>query len=323
MVDAEPLMDPSRETMIRIAGAPPGLVILRDSLGLLDSVRNAGPGTTLRIPVVGGMIGVASGSTRATAGADRSQVTRSVVVLGLAGWEAKFVIRALEERGWTVDARLAIAPRLGTVQGRPFPLDTARHAAVIALDSTAASYARELLGYVRSGGGVILGEGASSRVPALALAGYGGNTRASRTRGFNSEGKELLGFRHLSNLREGAATLESRNGNVVLAALRLGAGRVVQSGYRDTWRWRMEGGEKGVESHRAWWASLVATVAHRSQGAAPLGDPAPLTSLILSSGPATTLPERHATPVVWPFLLGLTVLALYAEWFLRRMRGAG
>ena len=42
---------------------------------------------------------------------------RSIVVVGGAGWEGKFIVAALEERGWPVIARFSVAPNVDVAQG--------------------------------------------------------------------------------------------------------------------------------------------------------------------------------------------------------------
>jgi hypothetical protein len=91
---------------------------------------------------------------------------RRILVLGRAGWESKFIVRALEEEGWIVDLRLRVAPKHDVVQGHESAIDTAHYAAVIAVDTSVRALAGQLAAYVRSGGGLVT------------LAGYGGGTRA-------------------------------------------------------------------------------------------------------------------------------------------------
>jgi hypothetical protein len=59
-----------------------------------------------------------------------------------------------------------------------------------------------------------------------------------------------------------AVVLESRDGVAMIAARRLDAGRVMQVGYDETWRWRMAGGDESTAAHREWWSRLVAAVAY-------------------------------------------------------------
>lgn len=323
VIDAEVLLDPAGGTIVRVAADRGAAVAVSDSLGLLDSLPIDGIGATLRVPVFSGAVAATTGSTIASTLPLPGPADRSVVVLALAGWESKFTIRALEERGWRVESRIAIAPRLESVQGKPFPLDTARHAAVIALDSSAGKYAREIQEFVRSGGGLILGHAASPSLARLAPASIETLVRPATRRVDGGDPRGQLGFRTLGSMREGAIALETRGGRTVLAARRVGSGRVLQSGYQDTWRWRMEGGDDAVAGHRAWWAGLVATVAHRSSSGNPqVGNPAPLATLIQDLGPPSPLPsDRHSRPL-WPLALGILVLSLFAEWLSRRLRGA-
>jgi hypothetical protein len=252
------------------------------------------------------------------------RVRRSVVVLGMAGWESRFVVQALEERGWSVESRIALAPGRFTTRGRPFPLDTARQAAVIALDSSAVSFAAEIHRFVESGGGLVVGDYAGPFLQRTAPASVGALVRPAASRVSGPDFRERLSFRRLGPLREGAVGLERRRGEVSLAAWRVRAGRVVQAGYRDTWRWRMEGGDGGAAEHRTWWAGLVATVAYRS-GAVLSGEsnPAPLAALIQELGPPGALPEGAPPARLWPAFLAVFLTALLAEWTSRRLRGAG
>src|SRR5256885_34840 len=121
----------------------------------------------------------------------------------------------------------------------------------------------------------------------------------------------------ITSLRDDAIPLEKRGAAVTSAARRFGAGRVLQLGYDDSWRWRMAGGDTGLRDHRQWWtrqvssvayashiprdnaegrektASLVAPTANRLGGlagnpSAP-DDPAPLSDLVANIGPATSI----------------------------------
>jgi hypothetical protein len=224
----------------------------------------------------------------------------------MAGWESRFVVQALEERGWRVESRIALAPGRFATLGRPFPLDTARQAAVIALDSSAVSFAGEIHRFVESGGGLVVGDGAGPFLQRTAPAAVGALVRPAASRVSGPDFRERLTFRRLGPLREGAVGLERRRGEVSLAAWRVGAGRVVQAGYRDTWRWRMEGGDGGAAEHRDWWAGLVATVAYRS-GAVLSGEsnPAPLAALVQELGPPGVLPGGSPPARFWPWFLAV------------------
>src|SRR5690606_22606590 len=100
------------------------------------------------------------GGSGASARAHDSLDLREVAVLGSAGWESKFVIAALEESGWKVSARLAVAPGIFVRQGS-VQLDTAVTGVVVVLDSTAVRDVGALERFVRSGGGLVLAGDAS------------------------------------------------------------------------------------------------------------------------------------------------------------------
>ena len=322
MIDGEALRDPAGGAVVRVTTGGTAIIVLSDSLGLLDSMRLGKPGMTVRVPAYSGVLSVRAGTTVSSANPAPSHPVKSVVILGMAGWESKFTVRALEERGWNIESRISIAPRLATIQGQPFPLDTARHAAVIALDSSAAPYAAAIRQFVRNGGGLILGEAATASLPGTAPAALATLVRPARDRADGNDFRDRLAFRALGSLREGAVGLEDRAGRVAVAGWRYGAGRVVQIGYRDTWRWRMEGSGNAVGDHRSWWAGVVAAVAYRPIGA-PVrsSDPAPLASFIQEFGLPGSLPSTRPALVVWPVLLSIFLLSLFAEWLSRRLRG--
>jgi hypothetical protein len=125
-----------------------------------------------------------------------------------------------------------------------------------------------------------------------------------------------------------AAVLEQRDGAAAVAARRWYAGRVVQLGYDDTWRWRLAGGDHAPEEHRAWWSALVSAAApERLEPESHAGaDPAPLASLTLALGPALpgAAADRPSGSSVRFVMLafGVFLTALLAEWASRRARGA-
>jgi hypothetical protein len=101
---------------------------------------------------------------------------------------------------------------------------------------------------------------------------------------------------------------------------------VLQAGFGETWRWRMQGEADGVAAHRAWWSRMVGSVA-----SAPLtqdddahsAEGAPVARLIDALGPPTAsvpadAPARRLPTWLPPALL----LSLLAEWASRRSRGA-
>ena len=162
---ATPLADPAGATHVAVA-APTGTpVALADRLGPIDTGRAASGGLTVVAPIALHLV-MASGA-RATV-AD-SLILRPLLVLGTVGWETKFVVRSLEERGWHVDTRLALGPHHGVTQGRNSPLDTAHYAAVLVIDSGARSEAAAVERYARQGGGVIVAGSALRLLPSIGV----------------------------------------------------------------------------------------------------------------------------------------------------------
>jgi hypothetical protein len=331
---------------VRVAVAGTGTGVLVDTLGVIDTVdsRTGGaasallPGRALRF--------VAPQADIALAVAARDTLPWRALVLARAGWEAKFVMAALEERGWTVSARLAVAPGAVVAQGplaglpRSAParsellrsarartglnetvINPERLDVIVLLDTAsvgpdAAAIAR----FVRNGGGLVLAGDGALVLPSLAPARAGAPTRAPRSEAVVT--RESLSLRALTSLRADAVVLETRGGLAAVAARAEGNGRVVQLGYDDTWRWRMEGGASAVEDHRAFWARALASVA--PERGVPPGAPegAPRARLVAAWGPMTAAPAtpRSGTNVrlLWPLVASLLV----AEWASRRMRRA-
>ena len=327
----EALNDPAGGVRALLAAPIGALVVVSDSLGVLDSVVMAGPSASLRTRAMLGAARASAGGPGARAALRDSLVRREVAMLGRAGWEAKFVIAALEESGWKVSARLAVAPDIFVRQGS-VKLDTATTGVVVALDSTAARDARAIERFVRSGGGLVLaGDAARSAAFArVAVGRVGTRVRSAAISFSDSAPRRALGFYPISANADDVVPLESRDGAMAVAARRLGVGRVVQLGYDESWRWRLQGGGTSPEAHRAWWSSVVGSAAYRA--ARPLTlhdeslDPAPLAATFSALG-APVAPE-HAAPALqarpglrWWMLLVLLAMLL-AEWASRRLRGA-
>jgi hypothetical protein len=254
-----------------------------------------------------------------------------VAVLGRAGWEAKFVIAALEEEGWGVDARLTLGRDREVVQGNPRPR-LERHAAVIVLDTAIGGLAADLAHYVRDGGGLVLA-GVGARTRAAGLAEFAParvtSTLPPLVREFEGdEPTHALPLHTLGAVRPDAVVLAWRDSAATIVIRRAGAGRVAQVGLGETWRWRMQGEGRGVSEHRAFWSRIVGSVAAVSavteQGATMADEGAPLARLTQALGPAArdTAPAPAGDPPLPPWL-GLTIfLVALAEWASRRSRGA-
>ena len=329
-VAVAPVPDPAGGVRIAVAAPASSAVALADAVGPLDTLRVSGAGATLEFPTPAGAVVASAGSARATSlvhdPSVRDGAPKGVLVLARAGWEGKFVVAALEERGWEVEARFVVAPDARVEQGTIAP-DTARHAAVVVLDSTAASLAPALARYARSGGGVVLGAAAATLGPLAALSPgrAGALVLPSVAREAGDLSPAALPYRPIA-LREGGVPLERRGDAVVLAARRAGAGRVALVGLEESWRWRMAGGDDAPAAHRAWWSRVVAAVARTpTRAAAVAPEAAPLAAAVDRLGAPRERPAagRAAAPAglpIWAFALALTTFL--AEWLLRRLRGA-
>ena len=307
-------------------------VRLYDDIGTLDTTVAHSGGAQFTIPSASGAIRATVGNATASVPVPDTVHVRRVLVIGNAGWESKFVVAALEEDGWKVDAEMDVAPGVNVTQGTLSSIDTIRYSAVVALDESAARHASEIVRYATSGGGVILA-GNSAHLDAFAgiRAGTPGKVESGSVL---SEEPGAITLASLSlvpvvALRNDAVVLDRRHGTIAAAARRQGAGRVLQEGYEDTWRWRMGGGDSSPDEHRQWWTHAVASVAYVSRPATTstaLQDDAPAARLIESLGPASETagasPGSAAGSVPLWLLFGLLAASLLGEWASRRLRGA-
>jgi hypothetical protein len=343
-VVAEPAPRPGAPVVVRVAASAGSAVALGDDAGVLDSARASYGGVALRTPAMSGAADAAVGLQHARAAVRDSLRLRAVLVLASAGWEGKFVLAALEEEGWNVEARLAVAPGIEVRQGALGALDTARYSAVVVLDSvTPLVVAGALARYARSGGGLVV-TGSGSRLAELRPLLPGELAPSRRRPSAVRDDSVTLGALQLAPivaLRADAIALERTDDAVATAVRRVTAGRVALTGYEESWRWRLAGGADGVRAHREWWSSLVSAVAYapalpvpaRALAASPahLGelDAAPVTHLVDALGPASAQSSRwgDASRVWWrwqaPWWLCVPLfLLLLAEWGSRRLRGA-
>lgn len=321
---AEPTHEP-RERW-RLAAVGSAGVLVRDSLGPIDSLANTG--TLTAEPTRGAMV-VEQGSTRASSVPSVASRVGRVLVMARAGWESRFVVAALEEAGWRVDARLTLGRGRDVEQGAT-ALSPARHSVVIVLDTlSAAESADALARFVRGGGGLVLG--GSAATAATGALGALLPARVTRleppeTRSFEGhEPTHALPLYVLGARARDAIVLEQREALPAIAARRVGAGRVLQIGYADTWRWRMEGEGRAVEDHREFWSRMTGLAA--SAAVAPRAvsvgvDEAPRAALVHALGDAAAgrapLGEPRRLP---PWLAVAILLLLLAEWLSRRRRG--
>lgn len=325
--------DPAGATMLLAAADS---AIVSDALGALDTLRDANV-VSVRLPASDGPITLTSGAeSAAIVGASirgpkaESRKPGVLFVAGAVGWEARFVIAALEEAGWMIDARLVLAPGHDIVQGnaRSTP-DTARHGAAILLDSAAAEMVRGVEAFVRAGGGAILAGDASRARRVASLVGWRAAAREAAPLGTLPGDSAWRGLSRipLAMVEGRAVALETRGSAATVVARRHYAGRVAAAGYDATWRWRMAGGENSVAAHRAWWSRLVSGVVQGTESEpAGVAGAAPLAALHSALGPpadgalegATSFPRDALANALGLFAL----LALVGEWLRRRARGA-
>lgn len=365
-VAAEGVADPAGGVRVLAAAERRAVVAVADTLGPLDSAAAPGTGnvsasasTVLLVPSNTGTLRARTAGTTARVAAPPAPRLGAVLVVARAGWEGRFAAAALEERGWTVRTRFAVAPGVVVAAGgarrgstaapdsapRPAPtplprLDTATVAAVVALDSSIAPLAPAVARYVRAGGGLVLA-GDAALVPALAVlapaaAGPAVDDSAGLVHPLERPRADAvpLAWRRV----DGARTL-------VAAARRVGAGRVVQLADVESWRRRMRPADGAPAEHRAWWTQAVAAAAYApappstpppdtaSRLAPPSTDPAPLAATVAALGPPDSTPERvaGARPARAPssglpsdaVLVPLALAALAGEVASRRLRGVG
>ena len=322
--------DPAGGVRAYVAAPAGARATLSDAVGLIDTLSIAPGANALSLPMSAVALDLLVRGQHARALAPESLLPRQIVVLGRAGWEGKFAMAALEERGWRVSSRLRVGPNVSVSQGTPLALDTAHTAVVVALDSSAAQYAGAIVSFERTGGGVVLAGDAPLAAPLRALApGRAGARVAAASISFASTApRRALGFYPIVALASDAVPLESRDGHVIAAARRVGAGRVVQLGYDETWRWRLAGTGDAPAAHRDYWSSVISAAAYRATApitaAAGNADAAPLASLYadLGSPSAPAAPAVHVSPGLRWWMFALLALLLLAEWSSRRLRGA-
>ena len=326
-ISVEPIADPNGTSRIWIAAPAKSRVALADSLGPVDSAVVRKIGSSAGPFSIHGDVHAALRGTTAISALGDSLVIRPVLILGRAGWEGKFLAASLEEYGWKVDARLFVSPRNEVVQGSAATIDTSRYAAVVVLDSSASRYAAAIEQYVRRGGGlIVVGEGASMRALSAILPGGTGNELPSDV--FTQTNmRAALALRPLINLKPDAIPLERRGNRIAIAARRIGKGRVIQVGYVDAWRWRMEGRGDPVEDYRNWWSSVVSGAAYApriARDSVRVTDAAPIVTLVSALGPPSAREIRLGVGDGgrWMvFLFVVAVMALVLETASRRIDG--
>lgn len=325
----DPLADPTGGVRVMVA-APGGVrVSLDDGDGPLDSVTAASSGAEFVVRSGPRWIRARGGLLSARAATSDSLRLGRILLLGRVGWESTFVLAALEERGWKVDARLLLAPRGNVGDGSPVRLDTSRYSAVVVLDSVAPADLASIGPYLRAGGGAVVAATAL-RAPALRTIGAAPEGAAlPPVEPFDTAAANPRSSLGLLPIGEwaGQVVLERRAGRPAVTARRIERGRLVLVGYQDTWRWRMSGPGDAAEAHRDWWAGLVGGVARVGRAALPPAsnvDEAPLARLVDRLGPATAPTAVGAAGFAVPsrLLFGVMAGLLLAGWASRRLRGA-
>ena len=330
-VSVAPVPSPRGGITVLAAAPSANRVSIEDDLGLIEGENAFRGGTRFLVPSASGSVIAKVGGTTARASLPDSVRIGRVLVIGSASWETKFVTAALEEDGWKVDADIRVAPGASVTQGASSQIDTARYSAVVALDGSAASRGSDIARYAASGGGVVLaGTTASLEAFASIRAGAVGRVQSpSATEGEpGSVTAASLSSSPIVGLRPDAIPLTSENGFVVSAARRHVAGRVLQTGYIDTWRWRMSGGANSPAEHREEWTRAVASVAYAPtvRSSALATDDAPIAGLVAALGPSSqqrgqTLASAAGSISLW-LLFAILSLSLLGEWASRRMRGS-
>lgn len=290
------VVDPVGVSELDVSAPAKRIVEIRGPAGGIDTVTAGNNGVRVVIPGAATGMTMYVGATKAVVAKPDSVIFRKLLVEGSASWETKFTIKALTERGWSVDALTHVAPGVDVREGDPMVADTARYAAIIAVDSTAALIRRGADAFVRKGGGLVTLSDASAIGPSASTA---------------------------TVLEKGSAG--------EIRAIRVGNGRVIHVTYKDLWRRRMataDSVDDPVAAHRELLANIVASVALAPRVAASAGvlaDPAPLADMVARLGRRSALadagsPLGDAMPT--SVLFGILIASLLLEHASRRLRGA-
>ncbi len=331
-IAVRPVASPRGGFIVHAAAPERARVRITDDIGALDTANARGGGARFVIPSSAGIIEARVGGTIARARDADSVVIKRVLVFGNAGWESKFVVAAFEEDGWKVDAHMRVAPGVNVTQGSISPIDTSRYSAVIALDASAAPYATDIVRFVSSGGGVVL-SGTAASIDGFSGIRAGGAGRLTGGTVLASEPRAItllsVPLVPVVALKADALVLDRRDGAITTAVRRHVAGRVLQQGYVDTWRWRMSGDDASLAGHRAWWTRSVAGVAYAPHFARPSQErreEAPMAALVAALGesvaPASMSLGTAAGSISMWWLFGVLSMTLLGEWASRRLRGS-
>jgi len=309
---------------VNVAAPANSRVTLADAAGAIDSARVADMGARLIVPLSIDTLSVRVNQQRLAVARPAEPMLRPILVVGQAGWEAKFVASALEERGWRVLTRFAVAPEVDVRAGEQPQIDTAHLSAIVAIDSSVVALGASIQRFVEQGGGLVLaGNAASARNVSALAAGTVGSRIRRNVAANDTIGLGTTGYYPVASVREDAVAIDRRSSGIAVAARRVGAGRVLQIGYDDSWRWRMAGAAGSEAAHREWWSRVLSSVAY-----APGADAhdvktfdAPLASVFGRLGPPRPSPIASRGNVDPRLLLAFILLLLLVEWTSRRLRG--
>jgi hypothetical protein len=325
VIAAEPMIDPTGGVRVSVSAPANSRVTLADAAGPIDSARVGGLGATFIVPLSIDSLLIGVNQQRLTVARPSDAMPRPVLVVGDAGWEAKFVASALEERGWKVVTRFAVAPGVDVHAAERPQIDTAHLSAIIAIDSSVATLGSAVERFVEEGGGLVLaGAAASARSASPLAAGTVGLRTHPNVAANDTIGLGTTGYFPVASLKDDAVAIDRRasGGGVAVAARRVGAGRVLQIGYDDSWRWRMAGAPGAEAAHREWWSRVVSSVAYAPPSVSDArAFDAPVATLFSKLGPPRPAPAASRGNIDPRLLLAIIVVLLLVEWTSRRLRG--
>lgn len=331
---ADAIPTPMGGALIELAATSGAVVVVRDAVSVIDSVRIGYLGAAVTAQDLLGDIAATSNQQQFGAKPPPAVPPGRVLVVAAAGWEGKFVADALEDQGWEVSTRFSVAPNAVVGNAARLTLDTSAFSAVVAVDTTIGQLGDAVERFVRSGGGLVLAGASASAASLLSVVpGTLGPRREPAIGGADASELGSSGFFPVQLLMPDGVVLERRSGSISMAARRIGPGRVIQLGYDDTWLWRMTGPGGSDDAHREWWSRIVGSVAYirdtvRSVPASMLSSrdgvvsSAPLADAVARLGPARSAkPTNAGVAVDSRILVAVIMLLLLIEWASRRTRG--
>ncbi|MES3034215.1 MAG: hypothetical protein V4813_09485 [Gemmatimonadota bacterium] len=336
-VAAEEEWRASGGTRLQVVAADSARHAAQDAAGLIDSIAIDSAGLRTRSGPLAGALHVGRAGVAPLVATSPTEAR--VLVLGSATWESRFLVAALEEAGWPVDVAVSLSPKVTIGQGAARLPSRDRHAIVVLLPGAPSSAMAALPAFVRSGGGVVIvGEAARSAGVAAIRAGAPGATmRGEVGAEAGDEPRHGLDLVPVATLAPGSVALESRDGRVAVAARRVGAGRVMQVGYDNSWLWRMAGDDQSPDAHRRWWSALLSGIVSQREPESRIVttaesdtlDAAPVAALArdlglptVGGGAVRSMASPSLAASLDPrWLLATALLSLVVSWTLRRWRG--